>query len=533
MTDMKLITIPFSHYCEKARWALELGQFDFEEEGHLPLLHYPYLKRYRAGNSVPVLITEKAVIRDSTFIVRYLSGREDCAFNFYPGDIVQHTLIQELEDTFDKMLGPHSRRWFYYYALQNPHMIIDSLQNSVPPLEVKILTKQFKLWARAIGNGLKITPDSAERSLQKVRAVFNQVESLLADGRAFLSGDTFSAADISFAALGAPVVVPANYGFPMPPLDALPKALLDIVYEFRERKAGQYLLSLYREHRPRSIYQGYQPGSNSIPSRHLDYQFHHTGIYYIEKGAGPTIIFLHGNGANASLYLPLIELLAQEFRVIAPDLPGYGHSVSLKKPKLDNYLERLELFIASMVNEPFDLIGHSLGGFLSWGLVKRRSNWIKRMIWMEAAIFDNIPLKYKALLLGVAKKLRHVNRHSYEDIFQRVDYLSWDSEESHLDMLNQFMVSYINSCRLTQAGFIGHYPFIKHWNLEQIEQPVLCIRGEKDTLVSQASNRLAELLPNGKLCTIPNAGHFLVGENDEALVKAITDFLAVPADALK
>jgi len=36
----RLITIPFSHYCEKARWALELCGIAYEEDGHLPVFHY-------------------------------------------------------------------------------------------------------------------------------------------------------------------------------------------------------------------------------------------------------------------------------------------------------------------------------------------------------------------------------------------------------------------------------------------------------------------------------------------------------------
>jgi glutathione S-transferase len=71
----------------------------------------------------------------------------------------------------------------------------------------------------------------------------------LADGRTYLAGTAFSAADLTFASLAAPAVLPPNYGSPMPTLDQLPGGMLEVVEEFRTTPAGEFVLTMYRDRR--------------------------------------------------------------------------------------------------------------------------------------------------------------------------------------------------------------------------------------------------------------------------------------------
>jgi glutathione S-transferase len=73
---------------------------------------------------------------------------------------------------------------------------------------------------------------------------------VLADGRRYLVGDRFSAADLTFAALAGPMVVPAEYTVALPqPGHAMPHELLRIVERAREHPAGRHALRMFREHR--------------------------------------------------------------------------------------------------------------------------------------------------------------------------------------------------------------------------------------------------------------------------------------------
>jgi glutathione S-transferase len=103
--------------------------------------------------------------------------------------------------------------------------------------------KKFISWR------LDIDVAKAKRALDRVSAVFDDVGLLLADRRRYLAGDRFSAADLTFASLAAPVLLPPEYGVPMPSLDDAPPALRDQMLRFRSTPAGAFALRMYADHR--------------------------------------------------------------------------------------------------------------------------------------------------------------------------------------------------------------------------------------------------------------------------------------------
>ena len=97
-------------------------------------------------------------------------------------------------------------------------------------------------WAR---RELEITPGVEVEDEAAVWREFDFVAELLADGRRHLCGERFSAADVTFAALSAAVVVPPVYGVPLPQPDVLPAHTRELVERAREHPAGQYALGLF------------------------------------------------------------------------------------------------------------------------------------------------------------------------------------------------------------------------------------------------------------------------------------------------
>jgi glutathione S-transferase len=246
----RLITIAPSHYCEKARWALELAGVPFVEEGHPPLLHIRAARKGRAtGHSTPVLIAEGEVFPDSTDILEFLQHRPGDSWRPYPSDPRQRAAVAELEELFDTRLGPHTRRLAYYYLLQHRDLFLRSVLAGVGRGERVVFTTLAPVMAFLMRRGMNITPVSAKRSLDRVREVFSGVSERLADGRSYLVGEAFTAADLTFASLAAPAVLPPGYGSPLPPMDELPAEMLAVVEECRATPAGAFALRIYQDHR--------------------------------------------------------------------------------------------------------------------------------------------------------------------------------------------------------------------------------------------------------------------------------------------
>jgi glutathione S-transferase len=247
---LRLITIPTSHFCEKARWALDHAGLSFREEGHLPMFHFPANLRVRAGLTVPVLVHDGGVLSDSPDILRWADDHRAAHMaTIYPA--AQRAEIEELERTFGDSLGPSVRLWAYAQLLPHIELVEESVAFAVPLWEQRMLARMRPLAKRILGYRVGVNAESAAAARRDVLRVFDEVAREL-DGRRYLVGGVFSAADLTFAALAAPTVLPAAYARFLPPLSALPASLRLQVEAFREHPAGRYALALYDAHRSQS-----------------------------------------------------------------------------------------------------------------------------------------------------------------------------------------------------------------------------------------------------------------------------------------
>ena len=254
-----LVTMPHSHYAEKARWALDRSGLAYREEPHLPLLHRLATRRH-GGGSVPVLAHGGRRCVDSSEIVAHADAA--CGGDrLYPRDPALRREVAALEKRFDEALGPHTRRWAYFQVLDERAMLRAMVSRGVPRGEMRWLPLLLPIAIPAIRRGLRVTAEGAERSLARVDAVFGEVAARLADARRFLVGDRFSAADLAFAALAAPVLLPEECRASYPPLDAVPARMRAEIARLRETPAGRFALRLYREERAGPL----SPSSASPP----------------------------------------------------------------------------------------------------------------------------------------------------------------------------------------------------------------------------------------------------------------------------
>lgn len=243
----KLITIGISHYCEKVRWALKLAGIDYIEDAHAPFFHIPYVKMAGGKRSVPVLKTTTDVIDDSTAILAWIQANPNARWNPYPEK--NCAKIQELEDEFDDIIGPHVRRVAYWHLLPNQALALQTIGGKDPDIEIKTLGLFYDHVAKFMNKSMNIHADSVVRSNAKIMEAFERVAQRLSDGRKFLMNDSLTAADITFAALAAPLVLPEKYGWTLPNIDEIPGGFRAEVERYRDTAAGEFVLRIYETHR--------------------------------------------------------------------------------------------------------------------------------------------------------------------------------------------------------------------------------------------------------------------------------------------
>jgi glutathione S-transferase len=242
----RLITIPISHYCEKARWAMDRLGIPFEEEGHAPAFHVRATAK-AGGRSTPVLVTRAGIFKDSTDILKYLDSFAPPGEELYPPDPALGREVDDLEECFDHDLGPSTRLWGYFHLLPRRDLMLPVFRAGVPEWQASTLVVVYPVVRFLMRRAMNITAPRAVEALERIGRIFDEVECRLSDGRSFLVGERFTAADLTFAVLSYPMVFPSECQSPGPSLEEAPAALLDVIRSFRARPGGAFVQRIFRD----------------------------------------------------------------------------------------------------------------------------------------------------------------------------------------------------------------------------------------------------------------------------------------------
>lgn len=268
----RLTTIAFSHYVEKARWALDRFGVPFHDRRFLPFVHVAAVYGVHRGEhgsgdkassaySTPVLETSSGeILCDSAAIVRYASDRfAPRGHDLHPSDEAA-----ELEQHLHDRLGPHTRRAAYGACFEDTSLLRDIARYNVDRVQSSAFIATLPLAVRALRGALGVDEARVARSVERVRTEMDAISERLADDRPYLLGDRFTAADLAFACMAAPMLVPAEYSAWLPPPERMPARWRRLTYELRETPAGKHAMRMFREERHRVV--APQPSHEIRPS---------------------------------------------------------------------------------------------------------------------------------------------------------------------------------------------------------------------------------------------------------------------------
>lgn len=246
---LRLVTIPISHYCEKARWALERAGLRYREERHVQAIHRIAARRAGGGNTVPVLVTSGGAIGESHDILTWVDERTPTKQRLLPADVGARAEVERVCRRLDEELGPRARRLIYIHMLADPKLALQFNNQGVPAWEASVTRLGWPVMNRIVAYALGIRPGIEVEDEAAVWPELDFVAWLLADGRPYLCGERFGAADLTFAALCAAVVVPPTYGVRLPQPEVMSTSTAALVERFRGHPAGAYALRMFSQHR--------------------------------------------------------------------------------------------------------------------------------------------------------------------------------------------------------------------------------------------------------------------------------------------
>lgn len=266
----------------------------------------------------------------------------------------------------------------------------------------------------------------------------------------------------------------------------------------------------------------------------------------VDYGSGPVVLLLHGFPDSKELWTYQIQVLADEgYRIIAPDLRGYGNSPSpLEKEQysipilMSDVIEILDKLNLDNVH----LIGHDWGAALSWYLVRSYEHRFNSLIALANGCSGNSGWStmeqrqkswyfYLFLQEGLAEKtFADYNWEFAKELLK--SHKNGDEVLVRLKKTNALTTA-LNWYRgnlqnlLTQPGAL--YPVADKKPRRpgaKIEIPVLGIRGSLDNyLLEPQMQRSPEYANNFRYTNIKGAGHWMMLQKPKKLNKLILDFL--------
>jgi len=244
-------------------------------------------------------------------------------------------------------------------------------------------------------------------------------------------------------------------------------------------------------------------------------------IRYYDVGSGPPLVLLHGLGGDADDWAFCLEALSASYRVIAPDLLGFGRS---GKPHIDytisGFVEVLEHFLRGLNIERTTLLGHSLGGWVAATFALRFPEAVHKLVLVDAAgVWGEMTELPVNLRVSTLAHMREVFEHLFYDKTLASDALIEMAYRQHLERGDGYT---IHNLLLNLRS--GHECLEER--ISALQMPTLIVWGEADEMIPVNTARHIQGLVSGStLQIIPQCGHLPELEKPGEFVACVLEFL--------
>jgi pimeloyl-ACP methyl ester carboxylesterase len=244
---------------------------------------------------------------------------------------------------------------------------------------------------------------------------------------------------------------------------------------------------------------------------------------------GPPLLLLHGFGGAAWNFSELVPLLGTR-RLLIPDLPGHGGSAPLPAaPTLAAYADA----VAACLEEPVDVLGHSMGGVVALRLAERRPDLVRRLLLAAAAgITSSTRLSELAItLVGLVQPGRAAGRRADRIArSRRLRRLVFGGlEVANPELLTERAVHGLLRGPTMHTDALGAGRALAaddpRQDLERVRCAVLVLWGARDRQVPLEDGFEYARRLDAPIRVIADCGHLLISERPDVCAKAVHEFL--------
>jgi len=246
-------------------------------------------------------------------------------------------------------------------------------------------------------------------------------------------------------------------------------------------------------------------------------------IFAKDVGSGTPLVLVHGFLGSSNMWNPQIKFFKNNFRVIAPALPGFGNSGTI------NSCDSIECMATAVLNllekkkiKNFNLLGHSMGGMIVQEMARITGEKILKLICYGTGPRGNIPGRFETI--DESRKKLKIN--GLKATAHRIAKTWFIEEDKSKFFYLCDEAGKQTSMKATDNGLIA----MKNWNgvknLRNIKNETLIVWGDKDKAYNfDQVETLSNNIPNSSLRIIKNCSHNVHLEKPDEFNTIVEEFL--------
>ncbi|QTA38938.1 alpha/beta fold hydrolase [Thermosipho ferrireducens] len=239
-------------------------------------------------------------------------------------------------------------------------------------------------------------------------------------------------------------------------------------------------------------------------------------IHYLESGQGENnILFVHGNFASSLWYKELMNLLPENYKAFALDLPNFGYSDPIDNISIHSYAEALNAFVEAVNLDKFILVGHSLGGAVVIDYLINYSEKVEKLILVDPAPIDGLKTPEESY------PILELYRNNPELLKKAIKAIAPTyTNDNFFDEAVSDALRMNPKCFTENARALEKINYTKE--VKKINTPVTVIWGDKDIILSKEQmEKTSKAFKNGKLITLSGIGHSPILEAPDRVLNVV------------
>jgi pimeloyl-ACP methyl ester carboxylesterase len=246
-------------------------------------------------------------------------------------------------------------------------------------------------------------------------------------------------------------------------------------------------------------------------------------IFAEDVGSGTSLVLIHGFLGSSDMWAPQIEFFKDDFRVIAPALPGFGKSSAINScDSIECMAKAILILLEKKEIKNFNLLGHSMGGMIVQEIAKIAGEKILKLICYGTGPRGNIPGRFETI-----DQSREKLKINGLDVTAHRIAKTWFIEE---DKSKYFYLcdeaGKQTSIEAADNGLVA----MKNWsgieNLKNIKNETLIVWGDQDKAYDfNQVETLNNNIPNSDLKVIKGCSHNVHLEKPEEFNAVVKEFL--------